>query len=347
MSPSTRATSVRRRVSLTRASSSVDAPASSGVDEWKNDRLTFQGHSVTRVVAPKNAPPIVILGGFGNNTVDYTAPFGNSSVSLANALKIRGFDVEVVELERKDWAKILRAVWSPGFWDTRKGTTEPGYTWYLEKVDEAVNKALERNPCSTNVDIVAHSAGGWLARAYIGGALNDVDFTKKFRYWAKEPQRESNFAKIDPTKPHPSVRSLVTLGAPHHVAPASANASDATRGALAWVDAKWPGAYYKTQGMKYVCVAGKTVRGNASPEAKKTLPGYSANSYTQVCGEGGGIIGDAVVPSDFATLVGALNVSVDGVFHSMSRVGTYDTDSKEAWYGSEQVVDLWLKELVD
>jgi hypothetical protein len=29
----------------------------------------------------------------------------------------------------------------------------------------------------------------------------------------------------------------------------------------------------------------------------------------------------------------------------MSKVGTYAEDSNEAWYGSDEVVDLWLKEL--
>ena len=346
-----RVASVPKRVSPTRAGVVGDVvrdPLTTTDQEWSNDRLSFQGHSVSRQRAPKNAPPIVILGGFGNNSLDYTAPFGDPSVSLASALTSRGWDVEVVELERKDWAKILRAVFSKGFWDTRKGTTEPGYTWYLEKIDAAVVKAVARHANAGNgetcqVDIVAHSAGGWLARAYVGGALNEIDYeSKRFRYFAKEPQRCENFPKV--TTPHPSVRTLVTLGAPHHVAPASKNATDATRGALEWVDKKWPGAYFKE--INYVCVAGRTVRGvKNTKETKETLPGYAGASYAQVCGEADGVVGDAVVPSEYATLEGALNVSVEGVFHSMSKVGTYAEDSNEAWYGSDEVVDLWLKEL--
>ena len=117
-----------RRAGSTPASSAVDVP---GVEAWEDDRLTFRGHGVDRVRAPANAPPVVILGGFGNNSRDYVAPFGNADVSLAASLEARGFDVEVVALERKEWAKILRAVFSPGFY-TGKGTTEPGYTWYLD-----------------------------------------------------------------------------------------------------------------------------------------------------------------------------------------------------------------------
>ena len=50
-------------------------------------------------------------------------------------------------------------------------TTRESYGWYLERVDEAVREALRENPGATGVDLVAHSAGGWLARAFIGGAL--------------------------------------------------------------------------------------------------------------------------------------------------------------------------------
>jgi pimeloyl-ACP methyl ester carboxylesterase len=297
---------------------------------------------MTRVEAPAGAPPIVILGGFGNNSQDYSAPFGDPDVSLVSSLRNRGWDVEVVQLERRDWAKILRGVFSLGFW-TSKATTEPGYTWYLELVDEAVNRALERcGDGQTQVDIIAHSAGGWLARAYIGGALNEVDFTKTFRFFAKEEQRNENFESISFQK---KVRHLVTLGAPHRVASVP-GANDATRGALAWVDERWPGARFKDEGVTYTCVVGKTVRGRGGAEFKKTLAGYANGSYEQVCGEGDMIVGDAVVPCEYAVLDGAENIVLEGVFHSMSKVGTYDEDSKEVWYGSDEVLDCFLRRLV-
>lgn len=45
----------------------------------------------------------------------------------------------------------------------------------------------------------------------------------------------------------------------------------------------------------------------------------------QVCGEGEGVLGDAVVPLRSMFLDGAENVELPGVFHSMSKVGTYDS----------------------
>lgn len=328
-----------RRGCLVRAAA-ADAAVGANADFGPDNRLRFAPPSSTPKTAPPGAPPIVILPGFGNNTKDYVNPFGDPDVSLVASLRARGWDVHVVDLERKDWAKILRAVFSLGFW-RGDGTTEPGYTWYLERVDATVRAALAANPGATAVDLVAHSAGGWLARAYIGGALNEVRWDR-FRYVARDPE------PAPPPKyavPHPNVRRLVTLGTPQRVA-SGPDANDATRGALRWVDERWPGATFAEDGVRYACVTGRTVRGVAGKDAKGTLPGYSCNSYVQVCGEGDGVVGDAVVPNDFALLDGAAANVLDGVFHSMSKVGTYDEDSGEVWYGSESVVDAWLGELL-
>ena len=44
---------------------------------------------------------------------------------------------------------------------------------------------------------------------------------------------------------------------------------------------------------------------------------------------------------------GATNIVLEGVFHSMSRVGTYGQASEGPWYGSEPVVDAWARYLLD
>jgi hypothetical protein len=49
----------------------------------------------------------------------------------------------------------------------------------------------------------------------------------------------------------------------------------------------------------------------------------------QVCGEGQGVEGDGVVPLQSAMLEGAEQVIIDGVFHSMSRLGTFDEPTGE------------------
>lgn len=57
---------------------------------------------------------------------------------------------------------------------------------------------------------------------------------------------------------------------------------------------------------------------------------------------GDGIEGDCVVPVRSALLPGANNIILQGVFHSMSRIGTFDEQGQPAWYGSDEVVDHWL-----
>lgn len=65
----------------------------------------------------------------------------------------------------------------------------------------------------------------------------------------------------------------------------------------------------------------------------RSLPcsGYAHGSYRQVCGEGHGVEGDAVVPVSSALLEGAEAVVVDGVFHSMSRVRTFNEPAEVPW----------------
>lgn len=58
----------------------------------------------------------------------------------------------------------------------------------------------------------------------------------------------------------------------------------------------------------------------------------------QVSGDGD-VWGDCVVPTAAAVLEGATNVVLDGVRHSMARIGSFDERAADdhVWYGSEQV----------
>ena len=43
---------------------------------------------------------------------------------------------------------------------------------------------------------------------------------------------------------------------------------------------------------------------------------------------------------------GATNVVLDGVYHSMSQIGSFSEPLQHVWYGSEAVVDHWLQYVV-
>lgn len=313
--------SLSRRQALTGLTSLLIVPrcaAAEPLADTAADVVVWQRPSSSRrVTAPPGFGPILILPGFGNDTSDYEAPFGVAEASLTTALRSRGFTVRVLPVERKDWINVARALFSPAFY-AGTCTSAQGYGWYEERVAAAVEEA-SAEAGGAQVTLVGHSAGGWLARAYL----------------ANEPEARAR------------VNGLVSLGSPH--APPPAGVTDVTRGALGWLNAGWPGAFYAPD-VRYISVAGRAVTGRPG-EAKdasgnRRPAAYAASSYsTLVGGDGDGVIGDAVVPLSVALLDGAQHVELPGVWHSVSRVGTFDEASGVLWYGSEEVVDAWLEPL--
>jgi len=109
-----------------------------------------------RVKAPPNTPPIVVLPGFGNSTRDYD--------SLSISLRCRGFkNVNVLDIERKDWFNVGRMMFSSSYW---KGacTTREGYAWYLERVKACIETARQSSG-GDKVVLVGHRAGPRIYRA--------------------------------------------------------------------------------------------------------------------------------------------------------------------------------------
>jgi pimeloyl-ACP methyl ester carboxylesterase len=271
--------------------------------------------SLRRVTAPAGFGPLLILPGFGNDTSDYEAPFGVAEASLTIALRSRGFTARVLPVDRRDWFNVARALLTPAFY---AGTCTPreGYGWYLDRVATAVEQASEEAG-GAQVTLVGHSAGGWLARAFLASV---------------------------PRATRARVSGLVSLGSPHTAPPAGV--TDVTRGALGWLNTGWPGAFFAPE-VRYISVAGRTVTGRPGlakdADGKRRPPAYAASSYsTLVGGDGDGVVGDAVVPLSVALLEGAQHVELPGVWHSVSRVGTFDEASGVSWYGSGEVVDSWL-----
>lgn len=189
--------------------------------------------------------------------------------------------------------------------------------------------------------MIGHSAGGWLARVYI---------------------EEFGWSNIS---------LLLTLGTPH-LPPSKGTAGvvDQTRGLLDYVEKHCAPAVY-TPELKYVCISGRYIRGarltttpesdvtdlnreeaSESHEEKKEVGSTSAaptlrarfigQSYKQVCGRAD-VWGDGVVPEIAAHLDGALNLSLDGVYHS--PVGS--DDLLRPWYGSPSVVQKWVHHLLN
>lgn len=262
--------------------------------------------------------PIVICPGFGNDAIDYKAPLEqDEEVGLISVLGRRGFDTEkiyTVPIQRSDWINVARGLFDiPGFYTGNASADGLGYGWYLKRLRETVDLAHEESG-GERVLLLAHSAGGWLARAALGDGS-----------WCET--RELKTGEV--------VRGLVTMGAIHRV-PEDASTC-VTRGALKNTDLEFPGAFLAEDGVRYFSVGGASVEGDVDSESKASRVAFGG--YKAVSGDGNRM-GDGVVPFDWTQLEGAKQIRLDGVFHSINEAGT--TNPTNNWYGGEDVIDRWL-----
>ncbi|KAJ4780446.1 alpha/beta-Hydrolases superfamily protein [Rhynchospora pubera] len=303
-----------------------------------NSQRTSICFSLTSSSAPSTPRPAVILPGLGNNTGDYEG--------LVATLK-EGYNVPcvVAQVSRFDWLRNATGLVDPNYW---KGTLQPSpvLDWYLKRVEKAISDAkLLCTDENKGVSLIGHSAGGWLARVYM----------HKFGF--------------------SDISLLLTLGCPHLPPPKGVQGViDQTRGLLDYVAVNCPPAVY-TPELRYVCIAGRYILGalltggsNSPPDehtsgdtnsdGDHSLPseGNSKNvptgptfqarfvgqGYKQVCGKAD-VWGDGVVPEMAAHLEGALNISLEGVYHS--PVGS--DDHTRPWFGSPSVVDKWAHHLLN
>lgn len=280
--------------------------------------------------------PAVILPGLGNNAGDYQR--------LVSTLgEAHGVPSVVAKVSRVDWLRNAAGLVDPNYW---KGTLRPRpvLDWYLERVDQAVSEAKKLCPQGERISMIGHSAGGWLARVYM-----------------------QEFGTSH-------VALLLTLGTPH-LPPSKGfpGVFDQTRGLLDYVEKHCSPAVY-TPELRYVCIAGRYIQGarfggddkivsnelvevgklrgtvelamdssaNQPSSASPTLRArFIGQGYKQVCGRAE-VWGDGVVPEVSAHLEGALNISLDGVYHS--PVGS--DDESRPWFGSPAIVEKWVHHLL-
>ncbi|CAL1356711.1 unnamed protein product [Linum trigynum] len=273
----------------------------------------------------------VILPGLGNNSADYA--------SLQLTLQGEyGVPTVVAKVSRVDWLRNAAGLLDPSYWS---GTLKPRpvLDWYLKRVDDAVQEAKALAQGDETLSLIGHSAGGWLARVYM-----------------------EEFGVSD-------ISLLLTLGTPHLPPPKGIpGVIDQTRGLLYYVEEHCRKAVFTPQ-LKYVCVAGRYIKGTklvgnteeqqvgpVVPVTDEVLAADVVNSttnptfrarfvgqgYKQVCGRAD-VWGDGVVPEESAHLEGALNITLDGVYHS--PIGSSD-DSQRPWYGSPGVIEQWVHHLL-
>jgi pimeloyl-ACP methyl ester carboxylesterase len=228
--------------------------------------------------------PTIILPGYLAGAL----PYGE----MEQALRQLGYPVLTVPLRRRDWLPTLggRSVLP-----------------ILQKLDQTV-KQLQAETGSEAVNLVGHSAGGWICRIYLGEVPYDI--------------HPSDSGQVCLWKAHPTVKTLITLGTPH------VSNERWTKRNLDFVKTHYPGAFHST--VRYICVAGKAAYGS------RLANWFTYSSYEMTGGQGA-CWGDGITPIEAAHLEGAQNLTLDQVWHS-PRPG-------RLWYGSAAVVADWSQHL--
>jgi triacylglycerol esterase/lipase EstA (alpha/beta hydrolase family) len=224
--------------------------------------------------------PTVILPGYLEGAIAYR--------QLEQSLNQMGLPTVTVPLVRRDWFATLggRPV-----------------TPILLQLHRTVKQVLQQYNAS-QVNLIGHSAGGWISRIYLG---------------EKPYLGRGEITPIAECQAHAYVATLVTLGTPH------ISQERWTRWNLDFVNSNYPGAFYND--VNYVCVAGKTIFGQ---RRRGSWLAYS--SYKLTCGQGD-CWGDGITPITAAHLQGAKNLVIEGVKHSPRASGI--------WYGSPSVLPSW------
>lgn len=231
------------------------------------------------------ALPTVILPGYLAGATPYQP--------MEAHLQALGVMVTTVPLTRWDWLPTVGG---------------QSMTPILQKLDATVQQVLHQTGAD-QVNLVGHSAGGWIARIYLGEnpyAVHRSDLNRQ-NVWSA----------------HRQVAALITLGTPH------VSLERWTRRNLDFVNHTYPGAFHPS--VRYTCVAGKAIFG------KRWRHWFSYNSYALTCGLGE-CWGDGITPITAAHLPGANNQVLDNVYHS--------PQPRVTWYGSQAAVAQWAPSLM-
>ena len=218
----------------------------------------------------------------------------------------------------------------------------------LDAIEDAVVCSAGGDEDDEKIVIIGHSAGGWIARLFLGGKSIEYDGKLYDGY-----RRAKN------------VVALVTLGTPHNSAEAYPfgrvkekrtrcdDNNDDEETSLQETRRLYPNCFLKADGMKYVTVQGTGFRGRPfkftdfipSPSTTtdwKTLLEEIKHgiSYKTDCLDPSSD-GDSVTCESSGHGLGseAVQVSIEGVKH--------EKDDIYPWYGSLDVVRTWMRAVLE
>ncbi len=229
--------------------------------------------------------PIVIIGGW------LSAPGDYSGMARLLAQPPYGRVVYITDIRRHEWASLR----------------DPDFRPVMDILARTVELVLQETSAE-QVEVIGHSAGGRVARAYLGDRP----------YYGRVYDG------------HTRVASLTTLGTAH----------------LTWevyvakfgqfVNDTYPGAYFDH--VTYRSIGGESVRGRRWGTLEQM---FAFRSYQLVCNDGE-VIGDGVVPAASCYLSGAENLILSGVRHApynAPRTWYGAPEVVRMWFGSQDCQD--------
>ncbi|KAL0379969.1 UNVERIFIED_CONTAM: hypothetical protein Sangu_0061200 [Sesamum angustifolium] len=227
----------------------------------------------------------------------------NDYQKLALVLKDYGVPTVIAKVSRIDWLRNAAGLLDSNYW---RGTLRPRpvLDWYLKRVEEAVNDA--RN---------------WLKASFPVGSTLSLIGHSAGGWLARVYLQEFGISDVS---------LLLTLGTPHlYIQGARLLGSSDGDSSAAIVEIDQP-------------VGEMTAISTSEPASTTLQARFIGQGYKQVCGQAD-VWGDGVVPEMSAHLDGALNISLDGVYHS--PVGS--DDETRPWYGSPAIVEQWIHHLLN
>ncbi len=231
-----------------------------------------------------NSLPILIVGGFGLNWQVYQ-PFQQLLVAVS------GRPVYIAPIALFDWLGVVAS---------------DSYGGLLKILDRAVTNTL-RDTGRDRLVIVAHSAGGVLARIYLGD-----------QPYSRDRLVFNGFQRV---------ATLVTLGTPHST-PRSGRQGGLNQ--IRFAQETYPGAYWRF--LRYVTVISKGIFGikDGPPPERGAW-----QSYELISGNGAQW-GDGVIPLENGLLEGARPIILEGLRH--------DPRPDRPWYGQdEETICSWWR----
>ncbi|CAM9221502.1 unnamed protein product [Phaeothamnion confervicola] len=234
-------------------------------------------------------------------------------------LATRGHAVYCAPLTRLGWVTNLApSFFSADYWQCK---LQPATTlgFYYDAIDAALAGLTAASSDAAGFHLVAHSIGGWVARAWLAERCSDADRKR--------------------------VLSLTTLGSPNTPPPPGAlllAKVDQTRGLLTYIDENFPGTFYGD--VSYMSVIGTGVKGKIPGSIEEMI---AWTSYFALSGDGEAV-GDGVIPEASAAIAGSRVVRLPDVKHS----GFIPAPGRAVrlppsflWYGTPSVVDDWIETL--